>query len=73
MDGFVNAIPSRCFRCARQRAMALMDNAHGAEDHAHPTRFLYGLPILVKDAQAVSGYNGVKAFPATEFPKEAIP
>ena len=73
MDGFVNAIPSRCFQCARQRAMALMDNAHGAEEHAHPTRFLYGLPILVKDDQAVSGVQWCKGFYRDRVPKESDP
>lgn len=55
MDGFVNAIPIRCFKRARKRAMAMMADSRKAEDHAHPPGFLYGLPILVKDDQAVAG------------------
>ena len=73
MDGFVNAIPITCFERARQRAMALMADAHRAEDHAHPPGFLYGLPILVKDDQAVSGVQWCKGFYRDRVPKESDP
>eukprot|EP00891_Asterochloris_glomerata_P000514 jgi/Astpho2/514/Aster-x0932 len=47
----INATPITCYDRARERARALMANPVAAP----PPGFLYGLPILIKDATAVKG------------------
>ncbi|MCG8492594.1 MAG: hypothetical protein MI743_13320 [Sneathiellales bacterium] len=50
-DEAVNALPIRCFDRARQHAGQLMKE----KDAADPKKYLYGLPIAIKDLTPVEG------------------
>ena len=58
VDGQVNATPIRCFDRARRRARALR-----VPDSAAPPGYLWGLPVLIKDALPVSGLPFVVGSP----------
>jgi amidase len=51
VDGQINAVPTRCFEQAVERAHDFASNAKGNP----PTHYLYGLPVLVKDLTEVKG------------------
>jgi amidase len=51
VDGQINAVPTRCFELAVERAKNFTSNAKPDA----PPHYLYGLPLLVKDLTEVKG------------------
>lgn len=58
-DGPVNALPTRCYERARERARVLM--AHPPK--SPPPGFLHGLPIAIKDLSDVEGVRTTHGSP----------